>query len=258
MQSDHKPTLPFFVLVFLFSIPFWVLGLVYPIQLLPGLPLSALGAFAPSLAAFALAYRHNRFVGVWQFLRRSFDFWRIENWRWVFAILLINPAIALLAYLAMGLDGKPLPDPTPLTFAILPMFLFFFIGALGEEIGWTGYATEPLLRRWGTVPTGIILGLVWAVWHFIALAQASRSVEWIFWWSLGTVSLRVLMVWLYTRAGKSVLAAALFHAMVNMCWQLFPNNGSHYDPRIFGLVTLGLVIVLFGGQRWFGDSTVRA
>ena len=55
MQNKHEPSVfAFFVLVFALSIPFWILGIIYPIQLLPGLPISALGAFMPALAALYL------------------------------------------------------------------------------------------------------------------------------------------------------------------------------------------------------------
>jgi membrane protease YdiL (CAAX protease family) len=51
-----------------------------------------------------------------------------------------------------------------------------------------------------------------------------------------TVAQRILIVWIYNNAGKSVFAAILFHAMSNLGWQMFPNHGSHYDPRITGLI----------------------
>ena len=248
MQSKHASLFTFFVLVFVLSVPFWVLGIINPVQLLPGLPVSALGVLAPALAALVLVYKKDRFPGVLQLLRRLFDFKCIKNKVWFLVILLINPIIAVLAFGIISAIGKPLPIPT-LTLAIFPMLVFFFIGALLEEIGWSGYATEPLQRRWGTITAGILLGLVWAVWHFIPLMQANRSLEWIAWWSLGTLSLRVIMVWLYTYSGQSVFAAAVFHAMINLCWQLFPNNGSYYDPRVFGLVALGFAIAIFTAQR---------
>jgi uncharacterized protein len=258
VQGKHKSIFIFFGLVFALSIPFWVLGRINPIQLLPGLPISALGAFAPALGAFILIYKNDRLPGALQLLQRSFDFKRIKNKNWYLAIILINPAIAVLAYGVLRAIGELLPNPAPLTLAIFPMFVFFFLGALGEEIGWSGYATEPLQRYWGTVTAGVWIGLVWAVWHFIPLMQTSRSIEWIAWWSLGTISLRVIMVWLYIHSGKSVFAAAVFHAMINLCWQLFPNNGSYYDPRIFGLITLCFAIVIFTVERLLPKSKTPA
>jgi len=249
--------LSFFVWVFGLCIPFWVLGAINPIQLLPGLPLSALGAFTPGLAALMLTYRSDRLAGVLQLLKRSFDFRRLRNKYWLLVILLINPAIAVCAYGVSGASGNPLPVPTLQLLATLAMFLSFFSAALGEELGWTAYATEPLQERWGTLKASLLLGSVWAVIHFIPLAQAHRSMEWIAWWSLGTVALRMIMTWLYVHAGKSLFAATLFHAMINLCWQLFPIHGSFYDPRVFGLITLGFAVMMYGGHRFRPAARLR-
>lgn len=51
--------------------------------------------------------------------------------------------------------------------------------------------------------------------------------------------------------GGSVFAAALFYAMRNVSWLMFPNFGSHYDPRVAGPITAlaaGLVTLLGGSQ----------
>jgi membrane protease YdiL (CAAX protease family) len=248
-NKDESSVFTFFVLVFAFSIPFWVLGIIYPIQLLPGLPISALGAFTPALGALILTYQYDHLSGMLQLLQRSFDFKRLKNKNWFLVSLLVNPAIAVLAYVIIGAVSEPLPMPAPLTLAIFPMAAFFFVGALGEEIGWSGYATEPLQQRWGTLLASLMLGAVWAVWHFVPLVQAHRPVEWIAWWSLNTISLRMIMTWLYVHSGKSVFAATVFHAMINLSWQLFPINGSLYDPRVFGLITLGCAIIIYATPR---------
>jgi hypothetical protein len=137
-----------------------------------------------------------------------------------------------------------LPDSPAMTLAVVPLVAIVFIAALAEEIGWTGYATQPLLQRWGVLRGGVLLGSVWVAFHLILLVQVDRTWEWIAWWSLGTLSLRTIMFWLYAHAGDSVFAATLFHAMINLSWQLFPIHGSFYDPRIFSLVTLVLGVLL--------------
>ena len=245
----------FFTLVFVFSIPFWLLGAIYPIEFLPGLPISALGALTPSVVALILVYKDGHFSEVLQLLQRSFDFRRLKNRNWFLLILLINPAIAVVAYLIIGIIDEPLPRPAPITLAISPIAAFFFVGALVEEIGWTAYATEPLQERWGTLLAGLMLGVIWAVWHFIPLMQAYRTVEWIAWWSLGTISLRMIVTWLYIHSGTSLFAAAVFHMMINLSWQLFPVNGSMYDPQVFGLITLVCTVGLYRAT-WLRSRTM--
>lgn len=258
MQDKQASVFPFFVLLFVISVPFWVLGVIYPVELLPGLPISALGAFTPAIVALLLSYRKAGASAVLQLLTRSFDFRRIKNKSWYFAIPLINPVIAVLAFIVMRVSGVAIPNPTLATFhPTIPLFIAFFIAALGEEIGWTGYATESLQNRWGTLVAGILLGLVWAVIHFIPLTQAHRSVEWIAWWSLDTIALRMIMTWLYVHSGRSLFAAAVFHAMINLSWQLFPNQGSDYDPQVFGLITLGLAIAIYVPERLLAKSRMQ-
>jgi uncharacterized protein len=254
VRNNNESVYLFFALVFLLAIPFWVLDIIYPVHLLPGLPISALGACTPALAAFILLYKNNRLEG----LRQSFDFRRISNKNWYLPIIFIYPAIAVAAYWLMQASGKSLPNPGPLTLVVIPMFILFLIAALGEEIGWSGYATDQLLSTWKIIPIGILRGVVWAVWHFVPLIQAHRSLVWIAWWSLGTISLRVIMVWLYSQSGRSVFGIALFHAMINLCWQLFPINGSFYDPLVFSLLAFGVAVIIVAIQRFLNIRITQA
>jgi hypothetical protein len=95
------------------------------------------------------------------------------------------------------------------------------------------------------------VGLGWAVFHYVALLQAHRSLEWIAWWSLWTVALRFIIVWLYNNAGKSVFAAVLFHTTINVTWQLFPIQGSFFDPRVTGIITalVAAAVIIFWEPR---------
>ncbi|HZK54131.1 MAG TPA: hypothetical protein VFC84_08065 [Desulfosporosinus sp.] len=43
---------------------------------------------------------------------------------------------------------------------------------------------------------------------------------------------------------KSVFAVALFHMMFNVTWQLFPINGSYYDPRISGTIFAFVAVII--------------
>src|SRR5256885_10508 len=200
-RKQASSVFTFFVLVFTLCIPFWALGAISSIRLLPGLPVSALGAFAPALAALLLTYKEDRLAGVLQLLKRAFDFKRIKNKSWYLLCILINPAIAVLAFGILRTMSTPLPIPVFPPVAIIAMFVSFFFAALGEELGWSAYATDPLQERWGTLTASLWLGVVWAAVHFIPLAQAQRSVEWIAWWSLGTIALRMIMTWLYIHGG---------------------------------------------------------
>ena len=249
----RRSPLKFFLLVLALSVPFWLIGAVTGLRLLPGLPVAALMAVCPVIAAVLLVYREQRLAGVTTLLKRSFDFNRTKAKVWYLPILLVMPMVMVLSFGVLRLTGTPVPAPPIAILPALPLCVVFFIGALGEELGWSGYAIDPLQAKWGALPASLVLGSVWAVWHYVALAQAERSVAWITWWSLGTVAARVIIVWLYNNTGKSVFAAALFHTTVNVAWQLFPVNGSYFDPRLYGLILalVAIIIVTWGYERWF-------
>jgi deazaflavin-dependent oxidoreductase (nitroreductase family) len=242
--STRRSPLTFFVLTFALSSPFWLLGAVIGKQFLPGIPVSSLMVLGPLLAALLLVYRENPRAGVLELLKRSFDYQRINAKVWYAPIILLMPGVMLLEYGVLRWLGSPVPAPQFSVLTALVMFLAVFIAALSEELGWMGYVIDPMQNRSNALQAGILLGLAWSAWHFIPLLQAGRAPAWIAWWSLATVAQRVLIVWLYNNTGKSVFATAVYHAMMNVTWQLFPINGSFYDPRITAvLVTLAAAIV---------------
>jgi uncharacterized protein len=251
ITSRSRSPLMFFLLVFALSLPFWLAGALTSFQLLPSLPISALAVLCPITAAAIFVYRENRFVGVKELLKRSFDFKRVKAKIWYMPIILLMPYIMILSYVAIRLTGVPIPAPQFSFVTALVLFVVFFIGALGEELGWSGYAIDPLQERFGALWGALLLGAVWAVWHYVPLLEAHRSLVFIAWWSLGTVTTRIIIVWLYNNTGRSVFVAALFHTMVNLTWQLFPINGSYFDPRVTGLITaiVAVVVVIMWGPR---------
>ena len=51
MEAERRQVLPFLILVFVLSIPFWLLGSIFEVVLLPGLPIGAFAVFTPGIAA---------------------------------------------------------------------------------------------------------------------------------------------------------------------------------------------------------------
>ncbi|WP_445245048.1 CPBP family intramembrane glutamic endopeptidase [Microcoleus sp. OTE_8_concoct_300] len=249
---ENKSPLKFFLLVLLLSIPFWILGAmagdltkILPIKL----PISALTTFCPLLAATILVYKQREMQGVKELLKLSFDFKKIKNKKWYIPIVFVMPVIAVLSYWYMKMTGATLPEPqTPLLFAFISFFIFL-IAAIGEEVGWSGYAIDPMQNKWGALKASIILGLVWAIWHIIPYSQAHHTPIWIVWQCISTVFLRVIIVWIYNNTVKSVFATILFHAMINVSTFMFPNYGSHYNPfvgAIFIIMTVVIVVFFWG------------
>jgi uncharacterized protein len=183
--------------------------------------------------------------GVRRILSRVFDLRRIRKRIWYVPIIFLMPLIYLLTYGVVRLMGLPLPDEPYFPFLLIPLlFVVFFIFAIGEEVGWTGYVTDPMQDRWSALTTGIILGLVTAIWHFVPLIQMGRTPIWMAWWALGSINIRILTLWLYNNTGRSLFGAIVFHAMFNVSFALFPNYGSHWDPAVAGVISASVAVIV--------------
>lgn len=245
--SQANQVLQYFALLFAITIPFWLFG-GSPLPLPVNLPISALSFVNPLIAAAILSYRQDRFEGIKELVQKTFDFGQIRNKTWYVPILFLVPFIYFLAYWVMRLAGMPLPEPE-ISYALIPFFfLLYFVTATGEELGWSGYALDPMQQRWGALAASIMIGVVWQVWHIIPHLQQSHPFDWIMWQSLYSVALRILMVWIYNNTGRSVFATIVVHAMDNVSWSLFPNYGSHHNPfmtAIVGYLVVFIVLVVW-------------
>jgi membrane protease YdiL (CAAX protease family) len=236
--SQGKLPLKFFLLVFVLSAPFWLFG-GNKLPLPMNLPVSALVGFTPLIAASILQFRQHGLNGIKALFNKVLDYKRIGNKIWYLPTLFLMPLIYFLSYAVMRLVGLPLPDPK-IPYLIVPAyFLMYFIEAVGEELGWMGYANDPMQNRWGALKASLIFGVVYAIWHSFSFIQTQNTPNWVVWQTLSMIPLRILIVWIYNNTGKSVFAAILVHAMYNISWSLFPNNGSHFDPFVTGIFGWG-------------------
>ena len=210
------------------------------------LPVSALQVICPLIAALILVYREGKLGGVRRLLNRVFDCKRIKQKTWYVPIIFLLPIIYLLSYEVMRLLRLPLPDEPHVPFLTMPiLFVVFFMLAIGEEVGWMGYAVDPLQERQSALTTSIVLGLVWGIFHVVPDVQAHHGLAWIAWQhGVYAVALRIVIVWLYNNTGKSVFAAILVHDTDNVSWSLFPNYGSHYDPAVTGAITAIVAVIV--------------
>jgi len=240
----------FFGLVIALSLPFWIVGAVINTFLPPSLPINlptaALMAFNPAIAALILSYRHGGRPAVMALLRRIGDFQRVPRKAWYGPIFLLMPAVMVINYAWVVWRGQQ-PQPVVFSWLTLPvLFIMFWVGGYGEELGWQGYAFDGLAPRYSALAIALGMGLFWALFHAVPLIEAQRTTQWILWHCSGQVCLRVLIVWIYNNTGKSVFAVSLFHAMLNVSEYMIPNYGSSYDPVISTsvLIVLTLMVIL--------------
>lgn len=137
-------------------------------------------------------------------------------------------------------DARPVPAPTVTVVAVALYALVFLIAATCEEMGWSAYAVDPLQDRWDAIRASLLIGGVWAAWHIIPWLQV-RTLPWVAWQCLFTVAARVLIVWIYNGAGRSVPAAIIFHAMINVCYGVWAGA---YPPMPVAVLTTAATVAV--------------
>jgi uncharacterized protein len=262
-MSHHAAPRPWVLLlsILVLSIPFLVLGSLSSARLLPGLPLSALMFLCTAAVALWAAWRTRGLAGIGALLGRVFDARRARPWTWHLVSALVFPAVLLAEYAIMRAAHMPLPAPQVAWLQAPLLFVVLFLAAACEEVAWSATLLEPLQTRYGALGAGLLLGAFAAVWHIIPFAQANSSVSWVIGQCVFTVGFRVVVAWIYDVSGHSLFDAVVCHACYNLAWQLFPNQGSGYNPWITAGLTWVVVVVVvavFGARTLAGRRAISA
>jgi len=173
-----------------------------------------LGPSAAGLTLTALFGGRRGFRNLWSHERR----WRVGGW-WM--AVLITPAIVGM----LGLLSIWSPELTPAlltasdkgSLIALALVIGLLAGCL-EDLGWTGFALPRMPDRWGWTRCGLVLGVIWGLWHLLADFWGNADTwgslyltRYLLWCVVAFTAYRMLIVWAYHHTG-SLLLAQLMHA----------------------------------------------
>jgi CAAX protease family protein len=211
----------------------------------PGMRFSVMGYFIPWLYAIPV------YVLVWVCLPGAYD------WASYVAAQAGTYHISGRPDLFSALFGIP----STLTFGVLSTVVW----ALGEELGWRGFLSPRLAANVGVTRAGLIVGVIWAVWHYPILLGADYNAGTppayaVTCFTIMVVSMGVLLAWLRT-VSDSVWPCVLVHASHNTIVQgvldaMTAREGrAVYVTTEFGwgmaltLSVLAVVVVVQGRRR---------
>lgn len=239
----QKNITAFFVLAFVLSLPFYILAILDP-QVM-GVLVSLLVVFVPMVTALILTFRENGRDGAKKLMKRSFDYKKIPGKKWYAPILFLMPVVYLAVLLILGFLGD-IPTESVAPLGVAPVLLiFFFVLAIGEEIGWIGYVYEPMEKRWNAFRASIILGIFWASWHVpIYMFVGGQTLLWTTGQFLFLIGLRILLSWIYTNTGKSLFAAILFHAASNVPMTVLPAFTSPLGTVMAAVMVIITIVII--------------
>ena len=193
----------------------------------------------PSVAGILLTYVINGRIGLRDLLTRLLQ-WRVAA-RWYAAALLPAPLLSMAALFALSLTSPIFTAADKST--VLLAGITAGLTTVLEEIGWTGFAVPKLRLRYGVFATGLIVGVLWGVWHLLQGlwigGTYSGGLSLVVFLTLNFFSgiaqltaYRVLMVWVYEHTG-SLLVTTLMHA------SLTASTVFIFSPSATGVAFLG-------------------
>jgi len=234
------PLFVFFALAFLIATPAFIttsLAADVAVQL----PLLILGSYAPTIATLVVLALLREPVES-QAWRQRLRIWRVSA-IWYLVAGLVPTGTWISAVAVMTLLGKEVP----IQLASLLVFPVILITNLGEEFGWRGFALPRLMTAFRPLPAGLVLGLIWGLFH-IPLYWDRPLFALVF--IVLALALSVFLAWLFVHTGGSVLLCTLFHAVYNTWSQAFltaqGSEGILAMTAVVLWVVVGFLVVRYG------------
>ena len=204
------------------------------------------------LPAFLLSAAFSRVKGVKSLLRTCFKpegsiFYYLLALLFFPGIWIVGNLLSRLLGMGLSFSNHPEGKFTLFLMAVLYYLYNFIFGGLSEEPGWRGFALLRLQARLSPLLSGLVLGVLWALWHaplkfggMDTNSLAGTLVEW------GLIVLMsVLFTWFYNRTRGSVLVTVLLHPAMNM-------TGSFLSATLgsFVLLFVFLIFVIVLDRMW--------
>jgi membrane protease YdiL (CAAX protease family) len=216
--AKRRPLTTFFVMAYGLSWALWIPLCVF--RDAPGTYVSLallIGSNVPSAVAILLTAASLGKGGIRALLRRLL-IWRV-GLRW-YLVLLGPTALVLVAISAAAvLVGGPTATlAVPVATAVIIVAFQTFPGsALGEEIGWRGYALPRLQTHRSALISSLVLGALHVLWHLPLWLRGltDHPLRLFPAFAIQGVALAVIYTWLYNSTKGSVLLAVLFHTATN-------------------------------------------
>ncbi len=141
----------------------------------------------------------------------------------------------------------------------VPVLLLLLLAASFEELGWRGYAFDSLQSRYNLFTASIIFSILWSLWHF-PLVFVNNSYQYeifhqSFWFGMNffvsIIPMGVIISWICIKNRKSVIAAILFHFIVNMSQEILTMTQTTKCIETVVLAVVAAVIVVIDKKMFF-------
>ena len=186
--------------------------------------LTLIGAFGPAVGAILSVLTIEGKGALPKFFRQFFSLrfgWK--TWVLIFLILGAAGAIAWILPEFFGAERINTYLPSVLIFPVYYLVMVFFGGGQ-EEIGWRGYISPFLEKKFGLAAGGLILGIIWAIWHLPLWFISGTSQVYMNFagFMMGLIGKSYIFSWIVKKSGNRLSSGLAIHGAVNAFAALFP------------------------------------
>lgn len=270
MVSNYKyKTFTYYAATFASTYALWFAGAytsfqddksgLYMLLMLPGL-------MAPFLISLFMIFTSVNTHLKRDFVNRLINL-RLIRLKMLPVFFLLMPAV-VLASIALSLPfGEStaqfqLAEGFSFSTGFVPVLLLLLMAAAFEELGWRGYAFDSLQSRYTLFVASIMFSILWSLWHFpLLFVKNSYQYEILqqnVWYAVNfftsIIPMGVIISWICVKNQKSVIAAVLFHFIINLSQEVLAMTQVAKCVETVVLIFIVMLIVIKDKEVFFSKK----
>lgn len=269
MSNKTYKTAHFYLATFIVTFVLWFIGAYYSFQegkegmymlfMLPGL-------MAPFIISLFFIFGSKNKDIKKAFTKRltSLKLLQPRTLPVFFLIMPFSVIISILISLLLGgsLSQFQLAEGFSFSTGFVPVLLLLLMAATFEELGWRGYAFDCLQARFSILKSSIIFGILWSLWHLPLIFVKNsyqyeilnQNILFAINFFVGIVPLGIIISWICIKNNKSILAAIVFHFVVNISQEVLSITQITKSIQTFVLILLAAFIVYYDKELFFSNK----
>lgn len=248
-------------LIFVFGLPFICVLLVKNFDIFQsgflGFTLYGIAAMTPAIAALLTIaiLGDNRLIRL--FLKKCY----LDNIKIRYIVLAV--IIPFSVFTLAKITSLIFVQATPFMSSITAKKLLIIMWALiSEELGWRGFLQERLDEYFGHLVTPILIGIIWALWHYHFFWLGTMSAPLIL-FVIACITDSICYYWITKKSKGNVIPASIWHCAGNLCFSLFLINPEYNQGRIepyllytFFSIVMAVIIIISGSFFTSKDNAI--
>jgi membrane protease YdiL (CAAX protease family) len=255
-------------MTFLATYALWFAGAYVSFQDESGLHMLLMlpGLMAPFIISLVMIYTSKNSELKKDFVNRLINP-RLIQPKMLPAFVLIMPLSVLVSiFISLPFGGSisqlQFAEGFSFSSGFVPVLLILLLAAGFEELGWRGYAFDSLQSRYTYFKASIIFSILWSLWHFpLIFVNNSYQYEILhenIWFAVNffvsIIPMGVIISWICIKNRKSIIAAILFHFIVNMSSEILEITQITKCIETVVLIVVAAVIIAIDKEMFFSKE----